>query len=161
MIASRTYQPRPEKTAETWYLFNAEGQTLGRFASRVAQVLRGKTTATFAPWASPNIHVVIINAEKIELTGDKKKTKVYRWHTIYRTGLKAESVEHLLQRKPTEVVRRAVQGMIPKGPLGRRLMRYVRVYAGAEHPHAAQNPKVVTIGSITRAPKAKSAAAAK
>ena len=130
---------------EKWFVVDASGQILGRLAARVAKVLRGKNTPQYTPHLSLNRHVVVINAEKVLLSGKKREVKIYKWHTPYRTGIKEESVEHLLARRPTEVLRRAVKGMIPKDALGRHLMRNIRIYAGAEHPHQAQQPEPLTI----------------
>ncbi len=148
MKAQKTYQPKAAELPEKWYVVDAEGQILGRLAARVAKVLRGKNSPRFAPHTHLNTHVIVVNAEKIQLSRDKAKTKVYQWHSPYRTGLKEETVEKLLQRRPTEVVRRAVRGMIPKNALGRQMMRYLRIYAGPEHPHEAQQPEPLKI--VTR-----------
>jgi large subunit ribosomal protein L13 len=147
MNAQKTFQPKPESLPEKWYVVDASNQILGRLASRVAKVLRGKTSPQYAPHVSLNTHIIVVNAEKVLLTGKKVREKTYKWHTAYRTGLKEESVEHLLARKPTEVVRRAIKGMVPKDALGRKLMRYIRIYTGPEHPHKAQCPEPLTIAT--------------
>lgn len=133
---------------EKWFVVDAEGLTLGRLAARVATVLRGKNSPHFAPHTHLNTHVVIVNSEKVRLSGKKLEDKKYQWHTIYRTGLKEETAGQLLQRRPTEVIRRAVKGMLPKGALGRTMMRYLRIYVGPEHPHEAQQPQALKI--VTR-----------
>jgi len=148
MRAQRTYQPKAADQPEKWFVVDADGETLGRLAARVAKVLRGKTSPRFAPHTHLNTHVIVVNAEKVRLSGNKVQTKKYQWHSAYRTGLKEETVGDLLKRRPTEVVRRAVKGMIPKNALGRTLMRYLRVYAGPEHPHEAQKPEPIKI--VTR-----------
>src|SRR5918995_6285624 len=130
-----TYLQKPADVQEKWYLVNAEGKTLGRLAARVAGMLRGKHKPTFTPNVDTGDHVVIINAEKIHLTGDKMKTKTYTHHTGYPAGLKTVTAEHLHEKHPTDLLTKAIKGMLPKNPLGKQMARKLKVYAGSEHPH--------------------------
>ncbi|RMH02913.1 MAG: 50S ribosomal protein L13 [Nitrospirae bacterium] len=137
----RTFQAKPCEIERRWYLIDAKGQTLGRLAARTAALLRGKHKAIFTPHVDTGDHVVIINADQIRLTGKKLKTKVYYHHTGYPGGLKSITAQHLLQKKPTELVARAIRGMLPKSPLGKKMAKKLRVYAGPTHPHMAQKPQ--------------------
>ncbi len=141
----RTYSAKKADVTRKWYLVDAEGKTLGRLAARVALVLRGKHKPIFTPHVDTGDHVVIVNAEKIHLTGDKVRRKTYYRHSGYPGGLKSETVEEVLQRKPTAVVERAIKGMLPKNPLGKQMGRKLNVYAGPTHPHQAQRPEPLTI----------------
>lgn len=129
---------------ETWHLVDAEGRTLGRLAARVAAILRGKHRPTFTPHVDLGDHVVIVNAEKIRLTGGKMKTKLYRHHSGYPGGLKTVTAEHLFRKDPTQLLRRAIEGMLPKTPLGNGMAKKLRVYVGPDHPHRAQRPEPLT-----------------
>lgn len=140
-----TYLAKAADVTRTWYLVDANGKTLGRLAARVASVLRGKHKPIFTPNLDTGDHVVIINAAKIRLTGDKLRTKTYIYHTGYPGGLKSVTAEHLLAKKPTDVLFRAIKGMLPKNSLGRKMAKKVRVYAGADHPHQAQRPEPLAI----------------
>ena len=140
-----TYLEKPADVKETWHLVNAEGKTLGRLAARVAAVLRGKHRPTFTPNVDMGDHVVIINAEKIQLTGSKMETKLYRHHTGYPGGLKTATAEHLFRKDPTELLTRAIEGMLPKNPLGNGMAKKLRVYTGSTHPHQAQKPEPITL----------------
>jgi len=124
-------------------LFDADGQTLGRLASRIAIILRGKHRATYTPHTRTGDFVIVVNAEKVKVTGRKAEQKVYHHYTGYPGGLRSEKLTALLKRKPEELVRKAVWGMLPKGSLGRDLYRALRVYKGPEHPHAGQQPERV------------------
>jgi len=130
-----------EKTARRWYLVDAEGQVLGRLASRVATILRGKHKPDFAPHLDVGDHVVVVNAEKVHLTGRKFTTKIYRWHTGYIGGLREVRAERMLATHPERVIEWAVQGMLPKGRLGRAMAKKLKVYRGPAHPHASQQPE--------------------
>ncbi len=141
----KTYLAKPADVTRKWHLVDAEGKTLGRLAARVASLLRGKHKPTFTPHVDTGDHVVIINAEKIRLTGDKLRTKTYISHTGYPGGLKSETAEHLLARRPTELLTRAIRGMLPKNSLGRHMAKKLRVYAGPEHPHRAQRPSPLAL----------------
>jgi large subunit ribosomal protein L13 len=136
----KTYAIKQEEITRGWRVFDAEGQTLGRLATRVAALLRGKHKATFSPHADMGDAVVVVNAAKITVTGDKLRSKTYARHSGYPGGLRTETLESLLRRRPEEVVRRAVRGMLPDNKLGDQLIRRLHVYAGPDHPHAAQKP---------------------
>jgi large subunit ribosomal protein L13 len=136
----KTYQAKKEELKHQWYLVNAEGKILGRLASELAKILRGKHKPTFTPHVDTGDFVVVVNAEKVGLTGKKLKDKIYYRHTGYPGGIKEVSAEKLLAKKPTELIRRAVKGMLPKNSLGRQMLRKLKVYAGLNHPHKAQNP---------------------
>jgi large subunit ribosomal protein L13 len=140
-----TYFENPVHVKETWHLVNAEGKTLGRLAARVAGVLRGKHRPTFTPHVDMGDHVVIVNAEKILLTGGKMETKLYRRHTGYPGGLKTASAKHVFQKDPTQLLINAIEGMLPKTPLGNGMARKLRVYVGPDHPHHAQRPEPMTL----------------
>ena len=141
----KTYTPKASEIQREWHVVDAEGVVLGRLATEVARVLRGKHKPTFAPHIDTGDHVIIVNADKVVLTRDKAQTKrIYR-HSGYPGGIKSESFAELHGRKPADAVRRAVRGMVPKGPLGRQQMTKLKVYAGAEHPHAAQSPTTLQI----------------
>lgn len=126
-----------------WYVVNADGQVLGRLASRVATILRGKHKPTFAPHLDVGDHVVVVNAEKVHLTGRKLRDKVYRWHTGYIGGLREVKAETMLKTHPDRMIEWAVQGMLPKNRLGRAMAKKLKVYRGADHPHGAQQPEVL------------------
>ena len=146
-----TVAPRHRKTVSakgsehSWYLADVEGKILGRAAARIASVLRGKTKPTFTAHADAGDFVVVVNAEKVRLTGNKWTDKLYRDHSLFPGGLAEYSAKELVARHPTELVKRAVWGMLPKGPLGRRIYKKLKVYAGTEHPHAAQQPKPLAL----------------
>ena len=140
-----TYFAKQTDVIRKWHLADANGKTLGRLASRVAILLRGKHKPTFTPHIDTGDHVVIINADKIRLTGDKLKTKTYIHHTGYPGGLKSVTAEHLHAKNPTGLVTRAIKGMLPKNPLGKQMARKLKVYAGTEHPHEAQRPEPLAL----------------
>jgi large subunit ribosomal protein L13 len=141
----RTYLAKPADVVRKWYLVDAEGKTLGRLASRVAILLRGKHKPTFTPNVDTGDHVIIVNAGKVRLTAGKLKTKTYIHHTGYPGGLKSETAEHLLAKKPTALLERAIKGMLPKNSLGKQMARKLKVYSGTEHPHHAQRPEPVAL----------------
>lgn len=136
-----TYLAKPEQVERKWWLIDAEGQTLGRLASEIASILRGKHKPIFTPNVDTGDHVIVINADKVVLTGNKAQQKLYYRHTGYPGGLKAISFEELMQKKPDQAVYRAVKGMLPHNRLGRAMIKKLRVYAGPEHEHAAQQPE--------------------
>ena len=140
-----TYLEKPADVKETWHLVNAEGKTLGRLAARVAGILRGKHRPTFTPNVDLGDHVVIVNAEKIHVSGNKMKDKLYRHHSGYPGGLKTTSAEHLFRKDPTELLVRAIEGMLPKNPLGNGMAKKLRVYTGPNHPHHAQRPEPISL----------------
>lgn len=145
----KTYSAKPSEIVKNWVLIDAEGLVLGRMASRVANILRGKTKPTFTPHMDCGDHVVIINADKVKLTGKKMSDKIYYRHTGHPGGIKSQTASQILEgRFPERVIEKAIQRMIPSGPLGRQQMRNLRVYAGTEHPHGAQNPEVLDIASM-------------
>ncbi|MBI3027931.1 MAG: 50S ribosomal protein L13 [Candidatus Rokubacteria bacterium] len=134
-------QPKGATIARKWYLVDADGKVLGRLATRVATILRGKHKPSFAPHLDVGDHVVVVNAEKVHLTGRKLTAKTYRWHTGYIGGLREVSAQRMLQTHPERVIEWAVQGMLPKGRLGRAMVKKLKVYRGSEHPHASQKPE--------------------
>ncbi len=140
-----TYLEKPADVKETWHLVDAEGKTLGRLAARVAGILRGKHRPTFTPNVDMGDHVVIVNAEKIHLTGNKMETKLYRRHSGYPGGLKTTSAQHLFRKDPTQLLVNAIEGMLPKTPLGNHMAKKLRVYVGAHHPHQAQRPEPISL----------------
>lgn len=140
-----TYLQKPLDVEEKWYVVNAEGKTLGRLAARVAAVLRGKHRPTFTPNVDMGDHVVIVNAEKIQLTGDKMETKLYRKHSGYPGGLKTATAQHVFRKDPTQLLTLAIEGMLPKTPLGKHMAKKLRVYVGTAHPHQAQRPESMTL----------------
>ena len=134
----KTAVTKPAEVVREWFHIDAEGKTLGRLAARVAGILRGKHRPTFTPNVDMGDHVVIVNAEKIQLTGNKMKTKLYRHHSGYPGGLRERTFEEQLAKDPRRVVEKAVKGMLPSSTLGRELFRHLKVYSGPNHPHAAQ-----------------------
>ena len=136
-----TYMPNEAAIERKWYVVDATGCTLGRLASEVAKVLRGKNKPIFTPHADTGDYVIVINADKITVTGRKMDQKIYYHHSDYVGGMKETTLRDKLAKDPTGVVELAVKGMLPKGPLGRRMYKKLFVYAGAEHPHAAQKPE--------------------
>lgn len=137
----KTHMPKPAEVEQKWWLVDAEDQIVGRLAARIAKVLQGKTRPTYAPHIKNGDFVVVINADKVVFTGKKLTDKVYHRHTGWPGGEKETTAGQLLERKPEEVLRRAVWGMMPKTRLGRALMRRLRIFAGPRHPHAAQSPE--------------------
>jgi len=138
-----TYSPKATDIERAWYVVDADGMVLGRLATEVASILRGKRKPIFAPHIDTGDHVIVINADKIVLTSDKAERKpVYR-HSGYPGGLKTETYAQLLARKPEEAVRRTIKGMLPKNRLGRQMLTKLKVYAGPHHPHGAQKPQVL------------------
>ncbi|MFC1888321.1 50S ribosomal protein L13 [Thermodesulfobacteriota bacterium] len=132
--------PKPEEIERKWRLVDAEGQVLGRMATRIADALRGKDKACFTPHLDTGDFVIVVNAEKVKLTGKKLKNKMYYRHSGYLGGLKSISAEDLLQKRPERVIKAAVKGMLPKNSLSRKMLNKLKIYAGPEHPHAAQMP---------------------
>ena len=137
-----SYIAKPSEIERKWYVLDAEGQTLGHLASEAASILRGKKKPTYTPYIDCGDYVIVINAEKIEVTGKKAKEKIYKHHTGYPGGLREITFEKLQAKDPEEIIRHAVKGMMPKGPLGRQMYKKLKVYAGPEHKHAAQKPEV-------------------
>jgi large subunit ribosomal protein L13 len=142
---ARTYSAKEADIKRKWYVVDADGKTLGRLATQIANVLRGKHKPTFTPHVDTGDHVIVVNAEKIHLTGDKVRQKTYYRHSGYPGGLKSETVKDVLARKPSAVVERAIKGMLPKTTLGKQMARKLNVYAGPTHPHQAQQPEVLPL----------------
>ena len=140
----KTYMANPDKIERKWYVVDAEGQTLGRLAAEVAKVLRGKNKPEFTPHIDTGDNVIVINAEKIKVTGKKLDQTVYYHHSDYVGGMKETTLREMMAKKPEQVIELAVKGMLPKGPLGRTMIKKLHVYAGAEHAHQAQKPEVLT-----------------
>ena len=140
----KTYVAKPSEIERKWYVVDADGQTLGRLASEVAKVLRGKNKPTYTPFEDTGDFVIVINADKIVLTGKKLDQKFYRYHTGYLGGLKETSYRKLRETKPTKAFEVAIKGMLPKNAMGRQMYKKLKVYAGPEHEQAAQKPEVLT-----------------
>ena len=137
----KTYYPKEGELTHEWYVADANGQNLGRFASKIARVLLGKHKPTYTPGVMTGDYVVVVNCEHIAVTGNKKEDKKYYHHTGYPGGIKEISLGKQLEKHPDRVIRAAVKGMLPKNTYGRNLLKRLKIYAGPEHPHAAQNPK--------------------
>lgn len=140
----KTFMASPATIDRKWYVVDAEGKTLGRLASEVAKVLRGKNKPTFTPHVDTGDYVIVVNAEKIAVTGKKMDQKIYYSHSDYVGGLKSATLKEMLAKHPERVIEHAVKGMLPKGPLGRQMYTKLFVYAGPDHKHAAQKPEVLT-----------------
>lgn len=140
----KTFMPSAESVERKWYVVDAAGQTLGRLSSEIAKVLSGKTKPIYTPHVDTGDFVIVINADKVVLTGKKLDQKLYRYHTGYPGGLKEIKYRDMMQKKPEEVVMHAVKGMLPKNKIGRQMLTKLRVYRGAEHKHEAQKPEVLT-----------------
>jgi len=136
----KTYQAKKEELDHKWYVVNAEGKVLGRLSTELAKILKGKNKPTYTPYLDTGDFVIVVNAGKVTLTGKKLKDKIYYHHTGYPGGIKQINAEKLLAKKPTEMIRTAVKGMLPKNSLGRQMLRKLKVYAGPNHPHEAQKP---------------------
>ena len=141
----KTFVAKPETVKRDWYVVDAEGKTLGRLASEIALRLRGKHKPEYTPHVDCGDYIVVVNAEKIQVTGNKAEGKIYYSHSGFPGGLKSITFEKLIIRKPEMVVESAVRGMLPKGPLGRAMFRKMKVFVGAQHNHAAQQPQVLDI----------------
>ena len=139
-----SFMANPAKVERKWYVVDATGYTLGRLASEVAKVLRGKNKPVFTPHVDTGDYVIVVNADKIKVTGKKLDQKIYYHHSDYVGGMKETTLREMLAKKPEKVIELAVKGMLPKGPLGREMFTKLHVYAGAEHPHAAQQPEALT-----------------
>jgi large subunit ribosomal protein L13 len=140
-MSAKTYSVREGEIDRRWYVVDARDQTLGRLASRIARVLEGKHKPTYAPNLDSGDFVIVLNAGRVAVTSDKLETKLYIRHSGYPQGLRQETLGHLLERRPEEVIRRAVKGMLPRTKLGAQQLRKLKVYAGADHPHQAQRPE--------------------
>ena len=141
----KTYSAKPGEVAREWYLVDADGQTLGRLATLIADTLRGKRKPQYTPHVDTGDFVVVVNAEKIQVTGNKLDQKLYYRHSGYPGGLKERTLREQLERRPTEVLRKAVKGMLPKNRLAAKQLTKLKIYAGPEHPHGPQNPQPLTL----------------
>ncbi|ODS24945.1 50S ribosomal protein L13 [Candidatus Endobugula sertula] len=141
----KTISANPATVKRDWYVINAEGKTLGRMATEIATRLRGKHKPEYTPHVDTGDYIVVVNAEKVQVTGNKAKNKMYHRHTGYVGGIKTLSFEKMIQKAPERTIESAVKGMLPKGPLGRAMFKKLKVYAGIEHPHAAQQPQELTL----------------
>ena len=141
----KSFMASPSTVERKWYVVDAEGKTLGRLASEVANVLRGKNKPTYTPHIDTGDYVIVVNAEKIQVTGKKLDQKIYYHHSEYVGGMKEATLREMMQKKPEFVITHAVKGMLPKGPLGRQMLKNLHVYAGPEHNHAAQKPETLDI----------------
>ncbi|MGH8949835.1 MAG: 50S ribosomal protein L13 [Acidimicrobiia bacterium] len=145
MIVNKTFSPKPGDIERAWFVVDATDLPLGRLASEIAQLLRGKHKPTYAPHVDGGDFIVVVNAEKVAVTSDKSQSKIYYRHSGYPGGIKAETFESLRERRPEAVIERAVRGMLPKTKLGRQMLRKLKVYAGPDHPHAAQKPEALEL----------------
>lgn len=141
----KTFSAKPAEVRQDWFIVDAQGKTLGRLATEVARRLRGKHKPEYTPHVDTGDYIVIINAEKVHVTGNKRQAKLYQHHTGYIGNLKEERLADLIKRMPVRVIETAVQGMMPGNPLGRAMLRKLKVYAGTEHPHAAQQPQPLAL----------------
>lgn len=141
----KTYMARSEDIEKKWYLIDAESKTVGRLATKIAMILRGKEKPQFTPHADTGDFVVVVNADKVNFTGKKWDQKTYYWHTPYPGGLKTVTAGKLHKEKPEEILRKAVWGMLPKNKWQKRLIQRVKIYSGSEHPHKAQKPETVEV----------------
>lgn len=137
----KSYIAKPAEVERKWYVIDAEDKTLGKIASEVASILRGKKKPIYTPHVDTGDYVIVINAEKVRVTGKKEEQKIYKSHSGYPGGLKETTLRELRAKNPEEIIRHAVKGMMPKGKLGRQMFKKLKVYAGPEHPHTAQNPE--------------------
>ncbi|MDD3613791.1 MAG: 50S ribosomal protein L13 [Caldicoprobacterales bacterium] len=141
----KTYMANAETVERKWYVVDAKGKTLGRLSSEIAKILRGKHKPTYTPHVDTGDFVIVINAELIEVTGNKGEQKLYRHHSGYPGGLKERTYNELMEKAPTKIIYTAVKGMMPKGPLGRKMLKKLKVYAGPSHNHEAQQPELLEI----------------
>ena len=141
----KTYTANSNDRDRRWYVVDAEGKTLGRLSTQIADLLRGKRKPTYTPHVDTGDFVVVINAEKVSVTGKKRSTKMYHRHSGYPGGLKSRTFEEMIERKPEDVIRLAVKGMLPRNRLSRRQITKLKIYAGPQHPHSAQSPEILEI----------------
>lgn len=141
----KTFMASPATIERKWYVIDAQGQTLGRLSSEIAKILRGKNKPTYTPFLDTGDNVIVVNAEKVKVTGKKLEQKIYFNHSDYPGGMRETTLKEMLDKKPTDVITLAVKGMLPKGPLGRSMITKLHVYAGPEHPHAAQKPEALEL----------------
>jgi large subunit ribosomal protein L13 len=148
-MMTKTYLPTADTLEQKWYVVDAANQRLGRLATEIARVLRGKNKPTYTPHIDTGDFVIVLNADKVEVTGRKRSQKLYRRHSGRPGGMKTETFDQLQDRIPERIIEQAVKGMLPKNALGRQLFRKLKVYAGSDHPHAAQQPETLTINTNT------------
>ena len=141
----KTFVAKPAEVERKWYVVDAEGKTLGRLASEIAKILRGKHKPIYTPHVDTGDYVIVVNAEKIHVSGNKRQDKMYRWHTGYMGGLKERNFQEMIDRQPEKVLMQAVKGMLPKNSLGRQMLRKLRVFAGPDHTHQAQMPEALDL----------------
>ncbi len=141
----KSFMANPSKVERKWYVVDAEGKTLGRLASEIANVLRGKNKPIYTPHVDTGDYVIVVNAEKVKVTGKKLEQKIYYHHSEYVGGMKETTLKDMMKKKPEFVITHAVKGMLPKGPLGRQMLKKLHVYAGPEHKHEAQKPETMNI----------------
>ncbi|WZL72599.1 50S ribosomal protein L13 [Clostridiaceae bacterium 35-E11] len=141
----KSFVAKPHEVERKWYVVDADGKTLGRLASQVASILRGKNKPTYTPHVDTGDFVIVVNAEKVAVTGKKMEQKLYRHHTGYPGGLKEMTYKQMLAKKPEDIIAQAVKGMLPKNSLGRQMFKKLKVYSGSEHNHEAQKPEVLDI----------------
>lgn len=140
----KSYIAKPQEVEHKWYVIDAEGKTLGKLASEAASILRGKKKPIYTPHVDCGDYVIVVNAEKVHVTGKKETDKIYKSYSGYPGGLKEITLGEMREKKPEEIIRHAIKGMMPKGKLGRQMYKKLKVYAGSEHPHVAQNPEEYT-----------------
>ena len=143
MNMQKTFAPKPADVDRKWYVVDATNLPLGRLASEIAQLLRGKHKPTYAPHADMGDYIVVVNCEKVAITSNKSRDKIYYRHSGYPGGLTEESFDRLMERRPEQIIERAVRGMLPKNRLGRQMIKKLKVYAGGDHPHASQEPEAL------------------
>jgi large subunit ribosomal protein L13 len=148
-MMTKTYLPTPDTLEQKWYVVDAANQRLGRLATEIARILRGKNKPTYTPHMDTGDFVIVLNADKVDVTGRKRSQKLYRRHSGRPGGMKTETFDQLQDRVPERIIEQAVKGMLPKNVLGRQLFRKLKVYAGSDHPHAAQQPEILTIDTNT------------
>ncbi len=141
----RSFQAKPKELQRTWHVVDAKGKTVGRLATQVASILRGKHKPTFTPNVDTGDHVIVINSSQVQFTRNKFRVKTYYHHTGYPGGIKAITAEHLHAKKPTEILSKAIRGMLPKTTLGKHMAKKLKIYSGEAHPHNAQNPTPLTL----------------
>ena len=144
-MPTKTYSAKPGEVERGWYVVDADGETLGRLATRIADTLRGKRKPQYTPHIDTGDFVIVVNAEKISVTGNKRAAKLYHRHSGYPGGLRSRTLEQMLERRPEEVIRLAVKGMLPRNRLARRQITKLKIYAGPDHPHVAQKPQPLEI----------------
>lgn len=143
----KTYNAKRETVKREWFVIDAEGQTLGRLATEIARRLRGKHKPEYTPHVDVGDYIVVVNAEKVKVTGNKANDKIYYWHTEYPGGIRSANFNEMIERRPEKVIQLAVKGMMPRSPLGREMLRKLKVYAGTEHSHTAQQPVPLALGA--------------